>query len=178
MVYHGFLQEKIGYALAVTTFTERELRKIQRTEDVAYRPKIGLNRNFPNAVFHGPLDFGGLETISLHTIQGYKQTQLLIGSIRNQDEAGKLIMASLQYEQMESGYITPILKLETSITYQKWATLTWIGCIKKILHKMDAEIEIPTIAYPQAQREFDVSLMETFQIKYSGKKILAQLNRC
>lgn len=36
MVYHGVIQAKIGYALPVTTFTEQELRKIQRALDVAY----------------------------------------------------------------------------------------------------------------------------------------------
>ena len=131
MAYFGILHAKVGYALGDSTFTEKELAPLQWKADSAYRLKFGLNRNFPKAVFHGPLEFGGIETIPLHTIQGYKQTQLLIGSIRNQDEVGKLIMASLQYEQMESGYITPILKSETSITYQNWATPTWIGSLKK-----------------------------------------------
>jgi len=59
MVYHVILQAKVGYALGVITFTAKELKKIQRVADVAYRPKIGLNRNFPNAVFQGPLEYGG-----------------------------------------------------------------------------------------------------------------------
>ena len=60
IAYHGVLQAKIGYALAVKTFTEPQLRKIQRTVDVTYRPKIGLNRNFPNAVVQGPTQYCGL----------------------------------------------------------------------------------------------------------------------
>ena len=66
----------------------------------------------------------------------------------------------------------------TPITYQKWAPSTWVESIKKFLSTMDAEIQIPNTIYPQAQREFDVSLMKTFQNQYTGTKILAQLNRC
>ena len=43
---------------------------------------------------------------------------------------------------------------------------------------MNAETQIPHFQYPQLQRERDISLMEAFQTKYTGKKILAQLNRC
>ena len=178
MAYFGILHTNVRYALGVSTFTETDLAPLQWKADSASKPKIGLNINFPAAVFRSPLEFGGLETIPLHTIQGYKQIQLFIGSIRNQDEAGKLSMASLKFEQMESGYIAPIMNSRTSITYQKWATPTLVGSIQKFLHTMDTEIEIPTISYPKAQREFDVSLMETFQLKYTGTKILAQLNRC
>ena len=39
---------------SVTTFSERKVRKIQQAADIAYRPKFGLNRNFPNTVVHSP----------------------------------------------------------------------------------------------------------------------------
>ena len=73
MAYHGVLQAKIVYALAVTTFIEPQLRKIQRTADVAFRPKIGLNRNFPNAIVQGPTQYCGLVQTPLCMIQGSKQ---------------------------------------------------------------------------------------------------------
>ena len=99
MAYHGVIQAKIGYALPVTTFAEPELRKIQRALDIACRPNIGLNRNFPNAVVQGPTLYCGLAQPLLYTLQGHKQLQLLIGTIRNQDETGDLARASLEYEQ-------------------------------------------------------------------------------
>ena len=72
MAYHGILQTKIGYALAVTTFTKKQLRKIQRAADVVYKPKIGLNRNFPSAVLQGQTDFCGLAHPPFYTQQGFK----------------------------------------------------------------------------------------------------------
>ena len=82
-------------------------------------------------------------------MQGFKQIQLLIGSLRNRDEAGDLILATLQYEQMESGYTTPLLSKNTPTTYQKWSPPTWIGSVKTFLTSMHAEIQIPHIQHPQ-----------------------------
>ena len=177
MAYFGILHAKVGYAMGVSTFSESDLAPLQWSSDSAHKPKIGLNRNFPPEVFHGPSDYGGLGNIPLYAMQGFKQIQLLIGSVRNQDEASKLILASLQYEQMESGYITPLLSMCISTTYQKCSPSTWIGSIKAFLTSMHAEIQIPHIRHPQAQRERDASIMEVLQHKYTGKKILAQLNR-
>ena len=68
MAYHAILLAKVGYALGATTFTAKELKKIQWMADVAYRLKIGLNINVPNAVFQGPPEYGGLEIIPLYTL--------------------------------------------------------------------------------------------------------------
>ena len=86
--------------------------------DVAYRPKIGLNQNFPNTVVQGPPQYCGLAQPPFYTIQESKQLQLLIGIIRNEDHTGDLARASLELEQQESGYITPIQHKETQIEYQ------------------------------------------------------------
>jgi len=132
MAYHGILQTKIGYALAVTTFTKEELKKIQSAANVAYKPKIGLNRHFPNAFIQGPNDFCGLAHPPFYTQQGFKQLQMFLGTIRNKDDTGEYIKALLELEQQESGYITPILLVETSITYLAWSPNTWVGSVKKI----------------------------------------------
>ena len=65
MAYFGILHAKVGYAMGVSTFSESDLAPLQWKADSAYKPKIGLNRNFPPEVFHGPSDYGGLGNISL-----------------------------------------------------------------------------------------------------------------
>ena len=50
MTYHGILQAKIGYDLAVTTLKRFQLKKIQRVANVAYIPKVWLKQKFPTAV--------------------------------------------------------------------------------------------------------------------------------
>ena len=113
MAYHGVLQAQLGYSLGTTTFTTQQLKPIQTITDQAYKPKIGLNRNFPTAVLQGPLEYNGLSTTPLITTQGFKHTQLLIGSLRNEDDTGNLTNATLQYEQLKSGLTTPILRQST-----------------------------------------------------------------
>jgi len=130
MAYHSILQTKIGYALAVTTFTERELRKIQRAADIAYKQKIGLNRNFPDTVLQGPNEYCGLAHPPFYTKQGIKQIQMALGTIQNKDDTGEYIKASLELEQQESGYIMPFFSTETLTTYIAWAPNTWIGSVK------------------------------------------------
>jgi len=179
MAYHVVIQAKIGYVLPVTTFSKPELRKIQRALDVTYRPTIGLNRNFPNAVVQGPSLYCSLSQPSLYTIQGHKQLQLLLGIIRNQDDTGDLARASLEYEQQGSRYIIPILDKDTPTRYQIWSPETWIGSIKTFLQTMDATVKIYNQWCPTPQRDHDKSLMLAFQYKYGKqKKKLSQLKRC
>ena len=92
ITYHAIFQAKLGYTLGVTTFTEQEIRKVQRETDVAYRPKISLSRSFPNEVFQGLTEYGGREHVSFCTLQGYTQIKLLPGIIRNQDDTSKIFV--------------------------------------------------------------------------------------
>ena len=147
--------------------------------DVAYRPKIGLNRNFPNAVVQGSTQYCGLAQPTFYTIHGSKQLQLLIGTIRKKDDTGDLACAPLELEQQESGYITPILSKETQIEYQMWSPSTWISSIKRFLTSMTGAFQIYQQWCQKAQRAQNKSHMLAFQYKYrKQKKKLAQLNRC
>ena len=67
---------------------------------------------------------------------------MLLGTIRNKDDTGDYIKESLELEQQESGYTTPIFSVETPITYQAWAPKTWVGSVKRFLHTMSAETKI------------------------------------
>ena len=146
--------------------------------DVAYRPKIGLNRKFPNAVVHGPPIYCGLPHPPFCTQQGYKQLQLLTGTTRNRDDTGDLEKVSLKYEQQESGYISPLLSGRALLTYQQWPPSTWIGSIRKILTTMKATIHIYDQWCPTQQKENDVSLILHFQKRHKKKRQkVEQLNR-
>ena len=89
VAYHSVLKVQLGYSMGTTTFTKQQLKPIQTVIDQAYKPKTRLNKKFPTEVLQGPSEFNGLSTIPLIITQGYKQTQLLIGSLRNGDDTGK-----------------------------------------------------------------------------------------
>ena len=82
----------------MTTFTNKDLRPLKSIIDAAFKQQIGLNWNFSKAVFHGPIKQGRLGQIQFHTLQEYKQTQLFLGTIQNQDEIEELVQASLESE--------------------------------------------------------------------------------
>ena len=65
MAYFGILHAKVGYAMGVSTFIESDLSPLQWKADSVYKPKSGLNRNFPSDGFHGTSDYGGLGNVSL-----------------------------------------------------------------------------------------------------------------
>ena len=99
--------------------------------------------------------------------------------MRNEDDTGDLAHASLELEQQELGYITPILSKETQTEYQIWSPPTWISSIKRFLTSMTGAVQIYQQWCPKAQRAQNKSLMLAFQYKYrKQKKKLAQLNRC
>ena len=68
MAYFGNLYAKVGYAMGVFIFIESDLSPLQWKADSVYKPKSGLNRNFPSDGFHGPSDYGDLDNISLYTM--------------------------------------------------------------------------------------------------------------
>ena len=154
-----------------------------QTNSINNRPSIQtqkrLNRKFPTEVLQGPPEFNGLSTIPLITTQGFKQSQLLIGSLRNDDDTGKLASATLKFEQIDSGLTTPILKKTTTPTYQTWTTPTWISSLKTFLHNMRAEIIIPGQWLPTLQRENDISIMCALETHFpKHTKLHKQMNRC
>ena len=68
--YHNVLIPKIGYTLATTTMTEKELKGMQVIVDKVYLPKVGLNRHFPLEVLNSPSEHGGIEHETLYDRQG------------------------------------------------------------------------------------------------------------
>ena len=119
IAYQGVLQAQLRYSPVTTTFIKTQLQPIQTIIDQAYKPETGLNKKFPTEVFQGPQEFNRLSTIPLITTRGYKQTQLLIGSLQNDNDTEKLTTTTLQYKQLDSGQTTPILGKRTTLDYQK-----------------------------------------------------------
>ena len=95
-----------------------------------------MDRKFQTEVLQGPPEFNDLSTIPLITTQGFKQSQLLIGSLRNDDDTGKLASSTLKFEQIDSGLTTSILMKTITPTYQTWIALTRISSFKTFLRNM------------------------------------------
>ena len=67
MAYHRILLPMITYPLAVTTFTPKDTKQMQKLADKTYKTQMKLNRNFPQAVYRCTSRYGGLGVIPLTT---------------------------------------------------------------------------------------------------------------
>ena len=102
----------IAYSLGVTTLSENKLNKLQSIAEEAYLPKIGMNRKFPKVLLRGPQEYGGLGDPSYYTTQGYRQFQLLIGHVRNNDKVETMIRQEIELLQITAGVSKPIMHRE------------------------------------------------------------------
>ena len=129
MVYFS----SVVYPFGGTTFTKKQCSKLQATALKLYLPHVSLNRRYLQEVLFGLARYRDHRELSFHTMQGYKQLQLLVGLLRNQDKTGKLIQQKLEYFQLVAGVSTPIMSNETPATFTKWTEGTWLVVIKKFL---------------------------------------------
>ena len=106
--------------------------------------------------------------------QIYKQLQMLLGSLRDKNETGKLLESSLAYTQLEARITTPILSQHIFPIFLQYTKRTWIHSVKESLQQINGHINLPNHWYPYLQRRHDTPIMEkllsTHPIYYIDKK--------
>ena len=167
----------IAYSLGVTTLPENKLNKLQLMAEEAYLPKIGMNRKFPKRVLRGPQEYGGMGDPSYYTIQGYKQLQLLIGHVRDNDEVGTMIRQEIELLQITAGVSKPIMHRESDSEWKHWVEPTWITAIKTFLTGINAGLHFTDEWLPACPRKGDAFIMDSVG-KEVKEEIANQINRC
>jgi hypothetical protein len=138
-VYYCRWKPAIVYCLPITTFTENECKRIQSPFYNVLLPKLGVNRNMPRDLLHGPAQVAGLGLINLEAEQLSLHVTGLITQIRKRDKVGKTMLASIdalqiylgtgqQFFQLQAhAYDYRPSKRESQLVYV-WEGLTQIGC--------------------------------------------------
>ena len=98
------------YALPAVATDEENLAKVQASMIATALQKMGASKTTPTAIRHGPTDLGGLNIIDLRTELGICNLRFLRNAIYTGSEAGKLIIMSLKYTQLEAGTSLNILE--------------------------------------------------------------------
>ena len=136
-----------------------------------------MNRKFPKVVLRRPQEYGRLGNPSYYTMKGYRQLQLLIGHIRNNDEVGTMIRQEIELLQITAGVSEPIMQRETDFEWEHWVEPTWITDIKTFLTGINAGLQFTDEWVPVCQRKGDVFIMDS--VGKEVKEALAnQVNRC
>jgi hypothetical protein len=87
----------MGYSLAVTHFTEKQLAKIQSKPIRALMSAMGFNPNMPKEVLFGPKALGGGDYRHLYVEQGTQQVLGILRRVRDpESHVGVMLMIAKQ----------------------------------------------------------------------------------
>jgi len=117
---------KLDYPLVATTFTQKECQSIMSPILTTGLPAAGLTRTLPQALVHGPWQWGGLNIPNLHTEQTTKHIHMLLKFGQQlTDTTGCLIQATAEAFRLEAGFTGWII--EFPINVFSYVTPTWIS---------------------------------------------------
>jgi len=112
---------------------------------------MGINRNFPRAVVHGPQSHQGLDLPNLFTEQIIAHVMMLLRfGPQLTDLTGHLLTVNTEAFHLEVGLSGPVFKLPLKIAdymMASWFTQTWINC-----WLLDIKISTDTYDYEQPRK--------------------------
>jgi hypothetical protein len=139
------------YVLPSVAADEENFASVQASMMSIALQKLGASKTTPTAIRHGPSAFGGLNLVDLRTENGISQIRFLRHAIYAGSEAGKLILISLKYSQIEAGIEESLL--EHPDVYVAYLTPTWITSLRQFMYN----------------HNITITLTDTLRIAYSGK---------
>jgi hypothetical protein len=145
----------------------------------AILPKMGIAQSAPRAVIFGTAQFGGLSLTHLIAIQGNTRLQYLLGHLRCGDATGRLKQMLIYYTQLECGCLGNPLAQD----YNNYSALiintNWIMKVWLRLNTCKATVEVYGLWQPEANREHDMVIVETFIAsgRFTNKE-LKDINYC
>ena len=69
-----------------------------------------MNRNMPNAVVFGPLEYGGMEYPEAYCLQDQTQLPYLLKQLRWDKDVANGLLVTLDLLQLQSGFIKSIME--------------------------------------------------------------------
>ena len=139
------------YALPAVAADEESLQRVQTTMLAVAMQKLGASKATSQAIRHGPYEYGGINVIDLRTELGISTLKFFRQAIYSGSEAGKLLLISLKYSQIEGGI--PEHLLERPDIHLSYLTPTWLTSMRQFMY----------------QHNITVTITDTLTIIYSGK---------
>jgi hypothetical protein len=157
--YNLYFLASIGYTLAATRLSVNQCKIIQSPVIYATLNNMDINSNVSRHIKFGPKYMGGMDLQHLHTLQGIRRIQYLIGHIINEDGVAKLMHICIEATQLEVGTFKPLFFLPFSL---HGSTLLFRSCINEIwsCNKLvSGTITISNSWLPHPQRDSDQAIM-------------------
>jgi hypothetical protein len=164
---HTFLRTMYApamlYSLPALAVDEEHLAPVQSSLLTTALQKMGASKTTPIEIRHGPLEMGGLNIIDLRTELGISNLKFLRNAIYTGSEAGKLLLISLKYTQLEAGVPYNLLeKPHISIPY---ITPTWATSVRQFLYQHNITVNISDSLRIRYSNKFDQCIMDSDAIK-------------
>jgi hypothetical protein len=125
------------YSLVATNLSETQLDNIQRLAVDKFLSAIGFNHGFPRAIVYGPLSFGGLNFQHLYTEQCGAKIGALVQHVRAEKKLGTAMTINLNWTQLTSGLLEPVLTTAKPIRYM---ADNWFLHIREFLITIDGQV--------------------------------------
>jgi len=130
----------LTYPLATTTFTKEQCAAILKPLFAVGLLAIGIVRNFPQVVVHGPYNKHGLQFPNLYTEQMVQQIMTLLLHHKDMSNPiGALINANCEVLRLEMGWIGNIFDIPEEC--KNVITKSWIKKVMKECHKNNITIQ-------------------------------------
>jgi hypothetical protein len=166
----------IGYTLAATRFSLQQCKSIQSPVICATLNKMGIHRNASRHIIFGPRSMGSMALLHLHTLQGIRRIQYLIGHITDNGGVAKLmcICICIEATQLEVGTFEPFFFLYGPSLVSR-SSINEIWSFNELF---SGNITISNTWIPHPQRLYDQSIMSLAVLFSQNKGELIQINIC
>ncbi|KAL7551610.1 hypothetical protein ACHAWF_018082 [Thalassiosira exigua] len=156
----GRLAPKLSYPMTISNLTKRQCKTLNTLHRKTFLPMMRLNRNTPNAVIFGPIEMGGMELPEAEALQSQSLVPYVIRSLRHDKTVAKDFLTTLDWVQLKSGFVRPILEdVQVRLDYVGRSLMVFL---RNILRDIDSSLWIEDAWTPRLQRVGDESLMERF----------------
>ena len=157
--YHAYIEKTILLPLPTTSMTYAECEQITQYLSPILLNIHGIQRNCARRPIYCPLEFGGLDKLSIFHLQGISKLRFLLMHLRREDTTGKLMDISMRTTQLECGLSTPFLKNDYYKT-QMLATETWLTNLWQYCTECEISIQDTKNWNYQVPRKNDFHIMD------------------
>jgi hypothetical protein len=148
----------MSYSLPALAVKETQLTSVQTKMMATALNKMGASRTTPTAIRHGPLELGGLNLMDLRTEVGISNIRFLRNAVYTDSEAGRLILLSLKFTQLESGLSEDLMA--SPCLPIPYVTKTWLMSVRRFA----------------ATHSIRIHLTNTLRIRFNGHQDACIMN--
>jgi hypothetical protein len=176
MFFTSVFHKSVGYPLAVSRLTQKQLLQIQGPMIPLILNRLGYERRLARSLTFGPLRFGGLGIPHLLSSKVSSQISLFLRHLRTPGQPHLLSRINISCLQQTAGISTPVL--ECPSLRLPHLEGSWLTHFRASLTDPNASIEIANLSIILPQRIHDFYIMEHALTLALSDKDIRLINYC